>query len=128
MDASTFTKEENNKFYNLLNFEDCTDFNNAHKNLISPVTSDIVKNKGEIAWDTSKTEFITGDAPTTVNPSLWRNASLQSISGLFKVVEGVYQVRGLSLSTTVFIEGKEGIIVCDTLKSVESARAAIKLY
>src|SRR5699024_3672381 len=46
----------------------------------------------------------------------------------FKVVDGVYQVRGLSISTTVIVEAENGIVVCDTLKSIESAREAIELY
>jgi alkyl sulfatase BDS1-like metallo-beta-lactamase superfamily hydrolase len=33
--------------------------------------------------------------PPTVNPSLWRQAQLNAINGLFKVTERVYQVRGL---------------------------------
>ena len=48
--------------------------------------------------------------------------------GLYEVVEGVYQVRGLDLSNISFIEGETGIIVIDPLVSTETAAAALALY
>lgn len=127
--ASLFTKKSNEGVYKSLNFENTQDFTDAQRGLIAPLDFKILKNEsGKVVWDTEKVEFLKADAPDTVNPSLWRNSQLQAISGLFKVVEGVYQVRGLSISTTVFIEGKNGLIVCDTLKSIESAKAALELY
>jgi alkyl sulfatase BDS1-like metallo-beta-lactamase superfamily hydrolase len=127
--ATLFTKKENEDVYKSLNFEDSQDFEDAKRGLIAPLDFKILKNEsGKVVWDTEKVEFLNNKAPDTVNPSLWRNSQLQAISGLFKVVDGVYQVRGLSISTTVFIEGKDGLIVCDTLKSMESAKAALELY
>ena len=38
-------------------------------------------------------------------PSLWREAQLNAISGLFKVADGVYQVRGFSPSNMNIVEG-----------------------
>ena len=48
--------------------------------------------------------------------------------GLYEVVEGIYQVRGLDLSNISFIEGDTGIIVIDPLISTETAAAALALY
>jgi alkyl sulfatase BDS1-like metallo-beta-lactamase superfamily hydrolase len=45
-----------------------------------------------------------------------------------EVVEGIYQVRGLDLSNTTFVEGDTGIIVIDPLVSTETAAAALALY
>jgi len=50
------------------------------------------------------------------------------MQGLFEVVEGVYQVRGLDLSNVTFVEGDAGVIVIDPLISVETAAAALALY
>ena len=50
------------------------------------------------------------------------------IDGLFEVVEGIYQVRGMDLSNTTLVEGDEGVIVFDTLLSVETGAAALALY
>ena len=44
----------------------------------------------------------------SVNPSLWRQAQLNAIHGLFKVTERVYQVRGFDLANMTIIEGDTG--------------------
>jgi len=67
-------------------------------------------------------------AADSVNPSLWRQAQLDAISGLFQVTDGVYQVRGLSVAAMTFVEGKTGVIVIDTLASPGEARTALDLY
>jgi alkyl sulfatase BDS1-like metallo-beta-lactamase superfamily hydrolase len=72
--------------------------------------------------------FLAGEAPPTANPSLWRQAQLNQIHGLFKVVDGVYQVRGFDISNMTLVEGRSGVIVIDPLLTVESARAALELY
>ena len=68
------------------------------------------------------------EAPATVNPSLWRQSRLNMHHGLFEVVPGVYQVRGLDIANMTLIEGDTGVIVVDTLTSIEGARAAMELY
>ena len=70
----------------------------------------------------------TRQAPPTVNPSLWRQSRLNMQHGLFEVVPGVYQVRGLDIANMTLIEGDSGVIVVDTLTSIEGARAALDLY
>src|SRR6185312_10797348 len=72
--------------------------------------------------------FLKGEAPATVNPSLWREAQLDAINGLFQVTDGVYQVRGLSVAAMTIVEGKTGVIVIDTLASPGEARTALDLY
>ena len=63
-----------------------------------------------------------------MHPSLWRQSQLCAKQGLYEVVEGIYQVRGLDLSNISFIEGDTGIIVIDPLISTETAAAALALY
>jgi len=48
-------------------------------------------------------------------------------AGLFKVVDRIYQVRGLDLSNVSFIEGNTGWIVVDPLISAEVAGTALDL-
>lgn len=69
-----------------------------------------------------------GPAPPTVNPSLWRQAQLDTANGLFKVTDGVYQVRNYSASEMTIAEGKTGIIVIDALAAPGAARIALDLY
>lgn len=49
-------------------------------------------------------------------------------SGLFKVVDRVYQIRGFDLSNMTIIEGDSGLILIDPLISTETARAGLELY
>jgi len=129
MPATSFTKKANLAVYDFLNFDDRQDFLDANRGFIAPLESKIIKDDtGEVVWDIEQLNYLNDTAPETVNPSLWRNAQLQAISGLFEVVEGVYQVRGQSLVTCFFIEGKNGVIVIDALASNESAKAAMELY
>lgn len=127
--ATSFTKKAHEDVYNYLDFDNKQDFEDAQKGFIAPPETKIYNDKGGIAWDMEKIKFLDQDpAPDTVNPSLWRNGQLHAIAGLFKVVDGVYQVRGQGIATTVLIEGKTGVIVCDTQSSIETAKAVMELY
>ncbi len=70
-------------------------------------------------------KFVDGKAPPTVNPSLWRHAVLNAQIGLFKVTDGIWQLRGFDISNMTLIEGKTGFIVVDPLTARESAAAAL---
>lgn len=83
--------------------------------------------EGRAAWDLEPYAFIQGVAPPTVNPSLWRQAQLDSQHGLFEVVPGIWQVRGYDLSNMTLIEGNTGWIVVDPLTVAETAAAALAL-
>src|SRR6266850_176259 len=72
--------------------------------------------------------FLKHEAPPTVNPSLWRQAQLGTIDGLFKVTDGVYQVRGFSDANMTIVEGTTGLIITDTLTTPGAAREALDLY
>ena len=63
-----------------------------------------------------------------MNPSLWRQAQLCAVHGLFEVTAGIYQVRGFDLSNMTIVEGDTGVIVIDPLISAECAAAALALY
>ena len=69
--------------------------------------------------------FVQGEAPPTVNPSLWRQAKLNAQIGLFKVVEGVWQLRGFDIGNMTLVQGRSGWIVIDALTCRETAAAAI---
>ena len=80
-------------------------------------------------WNLAGYKFLESDrAPDTVNPSLWRQAQLNQIHGLFKVTDRVYQVRGFDLSNMTIVEGDTGLIVIDPLLSAQTAKAGLDLY
>ena len=124
------TKKANAAVLKKLNFADREDFRDARRGFIAAPESAVIKDdKGNVVWDLNAYGFLKQKkAPETVNPSLWRQARLNMIAGLFKVVDHVYQVRGLDMSDMTIIEGRKGVIVIDPLISTETARAAIGLY
>ena len=112
-----------------LPFEDDADFAAVEKGFIGTLEDPKILNAdGEVVWDASTYDFIEGDAPNSVNPSLWRQSRLVAKHGLFEVVPGLYQIRGLDLSVMSFVEGDSGVIVIDPLISKETAAAALALY
>src|ERR1700712_4168786 len=112
-----------------LPLSDTTDFEDADRGFIGALTPCVVKAAdGRVVWDNDVYSFLTGDAPTSVHPSLWRQSTLAAKQGLYEVVDGIYQVRGLDLSNISFIEGDTGVIVIDPLVSTETAAAALALY
>lgn len=126
--ATQFTADANAQVYALLDFEDKSEFENATRGLIaSPEALEIRNDEGKLIWSQKAYDFLDGDAPSTANPSLWRNTQLNHIYGLFEVCEGIYQVRGYDLSNITFIKGDTGWIVFDPLMSTECAKAALEL-
>ncbi|MFQ5974396.1 MAG: alkyl/aryl-sulfatase [Alphaproteobacteria bacterium] len=84
---------------------------------------------GTPVWNLNLYDFLAEEeAPATVNPSLWRLARLNMAHGLFKVVDRIYQVRGLDLANMTIIEGDAALIIIDPLTAAETARAALALY
>lgn len=129
-DATEATRAANAAVLQQLPFGDKQDFEFAQRGFIArPKSLIITGDKGKVVWDMESYKFIDMDkpAPATVNPSLWRNAQLNSIAGLFKVSDRIYQVRGYDLSNITFIQGDTGWIVFDPLISMETARAAYDL-
>ena len=112
-----------------LPFDDVDDFVAADRGYIGTLDDPKIRNdKGDVVWDASSYDFVEGDAPASVHPSLWRQSQLVAKHGLYEVVPGLYQVRGLDLSVMSIIEGDTGVIVVDPLISVETAAAAMALY
>jgi alkyl sulfatase BDS1-like metallo-beta-lactamase superfamily hydrolase len=98
----------------------------ARRGLIAAAdTTRITSDSGQTVWSPAGFAFLADSAPASVHPSLWRHAQLDNIRGLFKVTEGVYQVRGFDLANLTLIEGKTGWIIVDALTSTETARAAL---
>ncbi|NPU66800.1 MBL fold metallo-hydrolase [Bradyrhizobium sp. 83012] len=113
-----------------LPFDDTADFDDAARGFLGTIDqAKVTTAQGRSVWSLEPYGFLDAeDAPPTVNPSLWRQAKLNMHHGLFEVVPGVYQVRGLDIANMTLIEGSTGVIVVDTLTSIEGARAALNLY
>ena len=126
--ATEATKAANAKVAASLPIADQIDFENANRGFLAKITDDKILNEdGSVAWDARQFDFISGAAPDTVNPSLWRQGKLNSIHGLFEVVPGIYQIRGYDLAQMTLIAGKTGWIVVDPLTTPAPAKAGLAL-
>ncbi|TNE36138.1 MAG: MBL fold metallo-hydrolase [Alphaproteobacteria bacterium] len=122
------TRAVHQKFKDWLPFDDTSDFEDASRGLIATIEGDFVPGAdGKPIWDTKAREMFQGDCPETVNPSLWRQAQLNNIHGLFKVTDRIYQVRNYDLANITFIEGDTGWVVVDTGLTADVAAASLKL-
>ncbi len=110
-------------------FADKRDFEEAEKGFIAPLKSMVIKaDAGHVAWDIERYEFLSKDRDfDSIHPSLQRQSTLNQKTGLFEVIPGIYQVRGLDLANITFMRGKTGWIVFDPLTSRETARAGLEL-
>jgi alkyl sulfatase BDS1-like metallo-beta-lactamase superfamily hydrolase len=125
-DAAQATQQANEQFTQELKLDDPQDFEDARRGLIAKPEGKILATDGTtVLIDFDAFKFVDGKAPPTVNPSLWRHAVLNAQIGLFKVTDGVYQVRGFDIANITLVEGKTGWIVIDTLTARESAAAAM---
>ncbi len=125
--ATVATIAANDALAARLPLADTSDFDDANHGLLAQIKEDITDADGKVVWKVGAHDFITGDAPATVNPSLWRQEKLNAIHGLFELQDGLYQVRGYDLATMSVIRGKTGWIIVDPLLSRETAAAALKL-
>ncbi|WP_144210550.1 alkyl/aryl-sulfatase [Shewanella donghaensis] len=125
--ASTHTIDANNAVLTELPFSDTQDFEDAQRGFIAKMPELIVVDEqGKTIWDRTSYDFVKGEAPSSVNPSLWRQATLNNYDGLFEVTKGVYQLRGFDLANMTVISGKTGWIIVDPLTTAETATVALE--
>jgi alkyl sulfatase BDS1-like metallo-beta-lactamase superfamily hydrolase len=129
-EASPSVVAQHRAMQEALPFSDTADFDDAARGFLGTIdNAKIANTQGRVVWSLEPYGFLSeAKAPATVNPSLWRQSRLNMHHGLFEVVPGVYQVRGLDIANMTLIEGDKGVIVVDTLTSIEGARAAMELY
>ena len=128
--ATEFPRAAQRDVRERLPFSDTEDLELARRGFIATIPDGVVRNEqGRALWNLQAYDFLNDEeAPDTVNPSLWRMARLNMNSGLFKVCERVYQIRGLDLANMTIIEGDTGLIVIDPMTTEEMARAGLELY
>ena len=124
------TLKANSELAKTLPFANRQDFDDAIRGFIGTTPDALVTGSGpRPVWSMKPYDFLKqNEAADSVNPSLWRQAQLNAIHGLFKVTERVYQVRGFDISNMTIVEGDTSLIIIDVLLSTETARAALELY
>jgi alkyl sulfatase BDS1-like metallo-beta-lactamase superfamily hydrolase len=124
-DASASVQQANAALAKELKLNDSQDFEDAKRGFVAKPTGKILAADGTVLKDFAAYGFLNAKAADTVNPSLWRHAQLNAQVGLYKVMDGVYQLRGFDIANLTLIEGKTGWIVVDPLTTKESARFAM---
>ncbi len=125
-EATASTIAANQKFAELLDLADQEDFEQARRGLVAEAPAETVRDsEGTVVFDPQAYAFVEGDAPATVNPSLWRQSKLNLERGLYEVAEGIYQLRGFDLANMSIIEGDSGWIVVDPLTNTATAAQAL---
>jgi len=128
-EASEATRRANEAVLGRLPFGDTADFEDARRGFVADLPRQLLSASGRKLYDLDEYDFLKSEAaPPTVNPSLWRQARLNLITGLFRVTERIYQVRGADISNMTIIEGRSGLIIVDPLTVTEAARAGLELY
>ncbi len=126
--ATQATLDANQALRDYLPFDDTRDFENARRGFIATIESGRIElPDGSVSYDMSQYQFLEGEAPNTVNPSLWRQSQLNAMDGLYQVSDRIYQIRGFDLANMSFIRGDAGWIVVDPLTMTETAQAGLAL-
>lgn len=106
--------------------QDRRDFDFAERGFMGTVPQ-IKDAKGVVLRDSTTYDWADKTTPDTVHPSLVRATALSARNGLFKVIDGVYQVRGFDASNMTIVETRSGYVVIDPLIAMETARAGMEL-
>ncbi|KOS18011.1 Alkyl/aryl-sulfatase BDS1 [Escovopsis weberi] len=111
------------------------DFQFAQQGLLIPQKDPIVNSESDpsvVVWNSDAFAFMQDDCPSTANKMLWRQGQLCSVTaGLYQVVDGIYQARGLDISNMTFIRiptNPNQIVIIDCLTSAETAKRGLELY
>ncbi len=125
--ATHFTAEANASWYDILDFDDESEKENALRGLIeAPEALILYDEEGNEIWNVADFSYASEleKAPDTMNPSLMRNTLYNSYAGLFEVCDGIYQVRGYDMANATFIRTDNGWVVFDVLMCTEDMEAA----
>ena len=127
---SKFTIDVLKQARETLPFLDERDFEELKRGFIAPMPDlKIMADAGHVAWDMERFQFLNEDRDfDCIHPSLLRQSRLNNNYGLYEVIPGIYQVRGIDLSDLTIVRGKTGWIVFDPLVSAEPVRAAWKVF
>ncbi len=122
--ATEHTIAANNELAKTLPWHDTSAFERSERGLIAAFGDHRV---GELRNRMSHMDVdnIRNDRPDTVNPSIWRQGQMNYASGgLYKVTDGVYQIRGADLSNMTIYQTDNGYLIHDPLLHDEVAEAA----
>lgn len=108
------------------NPEDRRDFDFSERGFMGTIPA-VKDANGRVLRNLTAYDWASTTKPDTVNPSLLRATALSARNGLFKVKDGVYQVRGVDAANMTILETATGYVIIDPLMFKETAQAAMDL-
>jgi alkyl sulfatase BDS1-like metallo-beta-lactamase superfamily hydrolase len=129
-DATPATAKVNQDAVARYDMHDRQDFADADRGFIAGFPGPVTGDDGHVIFDTSRYQYIADDAPApdTVNPSLWRQSQVMKRGGLYKVVDGIYQVRNNDIGDLTIVEGDGGVVIIDCTAGVEPAQQGMAMF
>ncbi|HVX20326.1 MAG TPA: alkyl sulfatase dimerization domain-containing protein [Acidimicrobiales bacterium] len=130
-DATEATAGANHDAVCHYDMEDLADFFDTQRGFVADIPDRrVVRDEGSVMFDLSALDYIEDDAlaPDTVHPSLWRQSKLLRRAGLFKIVDGLYQVRNNDIANLTVVDAPGGLVVVDCMASVEAAKQGLALF
>jgi alkyl sulfatase BDS1-like metallo-beta-lactamase superfamily hydrolase len=128
--ATQVTAQQNRDAVALYDMQDRHDFADADRGFLAAIPDGrVVGDDGHVIFDLNALDYIADDAPApdTVNPSLWRQSQVMRRSGLYQVIDRLYQVRNIDIGDLTVVEGDEALVIIDCTSSVEAARQGMDL-
>lgn len=127
--ATAKTRQIHEQDYQKMNWDKIEVENNLAKTglLVNANLPVIMGNSPIPVWNLRSYAFLLNNQiPFTVHPKLWVHGNLNLNTGLFKVTDNIFQVRGFDFANMTFIKGNTGWIIIDCLSSKETAEAAVR--
>ncbi len=92
-EPTELTQQKNADMAHTLPFSDQQDFTDATRGFIATNEEQVIKQAANdrVVWELNSYQFIKGEnPPTSINPSLWRQARINMNNGLYKVTDRIY--------------------------------------
>ncbi|HAY69568.1 MAG TPA: hypothetical protein DCY82_15005 [Acidimicrobiaceae bacterium] len=108
---------------------DTADMARVTRGLVATHPTGVIEEDGRTVWDIGRHDFVRDSdaAPDSVNASLWNQARLNAVHGLFEVAPGLWQARGYDISNITFIDTADGWLIIDPLTTTPTAAACLQL-
>ncbi|MBU5363284.1 MBL fold metallo-hydrolase [Enterococcus raffinosus] len=125
--ASHYTCQHNQQMKSSLPFNQNHELNLAKQNCVASFNKLEIIQENKVIWSQKAYDFLENDCPESANPSLWENARCNHQTGLFRVTDKIFQLRGFDMANlSLILTRKNTWVIFDTLMSIECSRAAIK--
>lgn len=125
--ASHHTCQHNQHVKSSLPFNHNHELNLARQNCVASFNKLEIIQENKVIWSQKAYDFLEKDCPTSANPSLWENARCNHQTGLFRVTDKIFQLRGFDMANlSLILTPQNTWVIFDTLMSIECSRAAIE--